>query len=290
MVAIKVFQGDIDVVDASNRFAREARSAAALNHANVVTVHDFGEFDGQPYIVMELIQGETVSGLIRRKAPVDMVTRLRWLEELSAGVAYAHREGIVHRDLKPTNLMIDRTSRLKVLDFGIARMLGTLSSTGTALIGTPGYMAPEQILGTAVDHRSDLFSMGVVAYELLSYTEAFPGETVPAITHRILSGEPQPLGIVCPSASPELVSLVEQALKKSSAERFSDAEAFGEALRGIRGDWKPQKESRYRFARHNKTSLETANVERRLVRVALQGRPPAACRRIDAGRDSPPAK
>ena len=234
MVAIKVFLSDLDLPDAAERFTREARSAAALNHANIVTTHDYGEFSSQPYIVMEYIQGETLTEIIRRKAPVSPAEKLRWIEELCTGVAYAHRIGVIHRDIKPTNLMIDRSGRLKILDFGIARMLGSLASHATALIGTPGYMAPEQILGGTIDYRSDLFSIGVVSYELLSYAEAFPGDTLPTITHRILSDEPIPLTQLIPDINRELVDIVERSLKKSAEERFADAESLRVAISALR--------------------------------------------------------
>ncbi len=234
MVAIKVFLSDLDLPDAAERFTREARSAAALNHANIVTTHDYGEFSSQPYIVMEYIQGETLTEIIRRKTPVSPAEKLRWIEELCTGVAYAHRVGVIHRDIKPTNLMIDRSGRLKILDFGIARMLGSLASHATALIGTPGYMAPEQILGGTIDYRSDLFSIGVVSYELLSYTEAFPGDTLPTITHRILSDEPVPLVQRIPDINRELVAAVERSLKKSAEERFPDVESLRVAISAVR--------------------------------------------------------
>ena len=244
MVAIKVFLSDLDLPDAVERFTREARSAAALNHTHIVTIHDYGEFDSQPYIVMEYVQGETLTEIIGRKAPVSIAEKLRWIEELCAGVAYVHRVGVIHRDIKPTNLMIDGTGRLKILDFGIARMLGTLASNATALIGTPGYTAPEQILGGTIDFRSDLFSVGVVSYELLSYTEAFPGESLPAITHRILSHDPIPLSEVVPGISPNIMRTIERALKKSADERFADAESFqaaiGQLRRQAEGDQQPQ--------------------------------------------------
>jgi tetratricopeptide (TPR) repeat protein len=231
MVAIKVFLTDLDLPDAAERFAREARAAAALSHPNIVTIHDFGEFASQPYIVMEYVPGETIAEVIRRRAPIALAEKLRWMEELCSGAAYAHQIGVIHRDIKPTNLMVDRSGRLKILDFGIARMLGgTPASNATALIGTPGYMAPEQILGGAVDHRADLFSIGVVCYELLSYTEAFPGETVPAITHRIVSGAAQPLSEVLPDVLPELSATVARALEKSAADRFPSADALRAAL------------------------------------------------------------
>jgi serine/threonine protein kinase len=234
MVAIKVFQSDLDLPDAAERFAREARSAAALNHSNIVTIHDFGDVASQPYIVMEYVQGETLSAIIRRKAPVAVAEKLRWLEELCAGVSYAHQGGVLHRDLKPPNLMIDRTGRLKVLDFGIAKMLGTLATNATALIGTPGYMAPEQIVGGAIDFRSDLFSIAVVAYELLAYAEAFPGPSAAAITQRIVSAEPVPLAQHVPDINPDLVAAIERGLRKTPAERYPNAEAFRAAIARVR--------------------------------------------------------
>ena len=229
MVAIKVFAGDLDVPDARERFSREARAAAALNHPNIVTVYDFGEYGSQPYIVMEYVPGETMANLIRRKVPVSTTDKLRWMEELCAGAGYAHQMSVIHRDIKPANLMIDRSGRLKILDFGIARMLGIASNTAV-MIGTPGYMAPEQITGDPVDHRADQFSIGVVFYELLAYTEPFPGDTLPAITHRILNEQPKSLTSLVADLNPEVVTIVEQALKKNVADRFKDTEAMRSAI------------------------------------------------------------
>jgi len=233
MVAIKVFAGDLDVPDARERFSREARASAALNHPNIVTVYDFGEFEAQPYIVMEYVPGETVANFIRRKVPVSIGDKLRWMEELCAGAGYAHQNSVIHRDIKPANLMIDRSGRLKILDFGIARMLGIASNT-SVMIGTPGYMAPEQITGDPIDHRSDQFSIGVVFYELLAYTDAFPGDTLPAITHRILTEEPKPLSGVVADCNPQIVAIVEQSLRKKVAERFKDTEAMRLAIARVR--------------------------------------------------------
>ena len=234
LVAIKVFATDLDLPDAAERFAREARSAAALNHPNIVTVHDFGDVASQPFIVMEYVQGETLADIIQRKAPASLTDKLRWIEELCAGAAYAHHASVLHRDIKPNNLMINRSGQLKILDFGIARMIGTLAPKGTALVGTPGYMAPEQVLGETLDHRADLFSIGVVCYELLAYTEAFPGETLPTITHRLLTQDPVPLAQLVPTLRPELVAIVDRALRKNPTERFEDVDALRIAIGRIR--------------------------------------------------------
>ncbi|HZM93585.1 MAG TPA: serine/threonine-protein kinase [Vicinamibacterales bacterium] len=239
MVAIKVFAGDLDLPDARERFSREARAAAALSHPNIVTVYDFGEYESQPFIVMEYVAGETLAGFIRRKTPVTLADKVRWMEELCAGAGYAHQMQLVHRDIKPANLMIDRSGRLKILDFGIARMLGLASNTAV-MIGTPGYMAPEQITGDPVDHRADQFSIGVVFYELLAGTEAFPGDTLPMITHRILNEDPVPLGRLAPDAPPELISIIQQTLKKKPADRFADTETLRSVIARVRRDTSSQ--------------------------------------------------
>src|SRR5262249_22357074 len=125
LVALKMFAGDLDAADAAEKFAREARAAAALNHSNIVTIHDFGEFESQPFIVMEYIQGDTLARMIRKKADLSLSERLHFIEDLCAGAAYAHGCEVIHRDIKPANLMVDRANRLKILDFGIARLVGT---------------------------------------------------------------------------------------------------------------------------------------------------------------------
>jgi hypothetical protein len=233
MVAIKMFAGDLDMPDARERFSREARAAAALSHPSIVTVFDFGEFASQPYIVMEYVPGETMANLIRRKTPITIADKLRWMEELCSGAGYAHQMSVVHRDIKPANLMIDRSGRVKILDFGIARMIGIASNTAV-MIGTPGYMAPEQITGEPVDHRSDQFSIGVVFYELLAYAEPFPGDTLPMITHRIVHEEPTPLEQLAPDVSPDIIAIVRQAMRKRSADRFKDADALRIAIARVR--------------------------------------------------------
>ena len=233
MVAIKVFSGELDLPEAHERFSREARSAAAISHPNIVTIHDYGEYASQPYIVMEYVPGETLGQMIRRKAPVSQLDKLRWMEELCAGVGHAHELSTIHRDIKPSNLIVDRSGRLKILDFGIARLMGTSSNT-TGVVGTPGYMAPEQILDGPVDYRADLFSIGVVFYELLAYTEAFPGETIAAITHRIVTAEPAPLATVASDVQPEVIEIVERLLRKVPSDRFGDAASVRLAVSRIR--------------------------------------------------------
>ncbi len=234
MVALKVFVGDLDVPDAAERFAREARAAASLNHTNIVTIYDFGDVESQPYIVMEYIQGETMAEIIRRRTPVPVSEKVRWLEELCSGVASAHKMDVIHRDIKPGNLMIDRSGRLKILDFGIAKIVNSLGNSMTAVIGTPGYMAPEQLLGQRVDARTDVFAIGAVAFELITYEEAFQGDSFTSITHRIINENVRHIADVVPDVPPELCALVEQSLQKDPADRFQDAESLRVALSRVR--------------------------------------------------------
>lgn len=234
MVAVKVFVGDLEVPDAAERFSREARAAASLNHTNIVTIFDFGEVASQPYIVMEYIQGETITEIIRRRTSVPLSEKLRWLEELCAGAASAHKMDVVHRDIKPSNLMIDRSGRLKVLDFGIAKIVNSLQKSVTAVIGTPGYMAPEQLLGQPVDARTDIFAIGVVSFELLTYEEAFQGDSFTAVTHRIINEDVRRVADLVPDAPPDLCAIVEKSLQKNPADRYKDAESLRIALSRVR--------------------------------------------------------
>ena len=233
-VALKLFHGDLERADARDRFVGEARAVAALNHPNIVTIYDYGEYAAQPFLVMEYLQGETLADFISRRHQVPAPITIRWMEELCAAVGYAHERGIIHRDLKPANLMIDAYGRLKVLDFGIARMRGTLASQSTAVIGTPGYVAPEQIRGGTIDHRSDLFSIGVVCYELFSYTEPFAAETAHAVTHRTLNESPPPLDEVRPSIDRDLARIIAAALEKDPAARPQSADKLRDTLASAR--------------------------------------------------------
>ena len=171
LVALKLLR--VDNEETRARFLREARSAGRLQHPHIVTVYDVGEHQGQPFIAMEYVKGETLGEVISRRAPLSIVGKLTLMEDLCAGLDYAHTEGLVHRDIKPANLMVTNgTDGLKILDFGIARGSGDsgLTEVGTT-IGTPNYMSPEQASGKTVDQRSDIFAVGAVIYEILAYRQ-----------------------------------------------------------------------------------------------------------------------
>ena len=180
------------------RFEHEARATGALNHPNVLAVHDVGEHEGAPFLVAELLEGQTLRERLA-DGPVPWRKALDFGRQIAAGLAAAHDKGIVHRDLKPENLFVTKDGRVKILDFGLARQIGgdasgdgvtlTASEPG-AVLGTAGYMAPEQVRGRPADTRSDIFSFGAVLYELLSGKRAFDGETPVERGYAILNQEP----------------------------------------------------------------------------------------------------
>lgn len=241
LVALKLLNATLDSHELRERFAREARALAALDHPNVVAIHDSGEFQGSPYIVMEYVRGETIAERIKRTAPMSLALKLKLMTELCSGLAHAHEAGIIHRDIKPANLMVDQHGRLKILDFGIARVaegtrLGTQVTQLNMQIGTPGYMSPEQIEGGEIDRRSDIFAAGVVCYELLAYREAFPGATTRQIENKVLEARPTPLCSLVPDLDPAIQDIVSKALARDPGDRFQDAAAFEESLERQR--WK----------------------------------------------------
>jgi hypothetical protein len=225
-VALKVLRVDSD--DTRERFLREARLAARLQHPNIVTIYDVGAHEDQPFIAMEFIAGETLGQLVHRQAPLPLSRRIALMEQVCVGLAYAHRHGIVHRDVKPANLMISRDSGvLKVLDFGVAgRVDADPGLQGQMLMGTPNYMSPEQVVGQPSDHRSDIFSVGLVLYELLTYRQAFSGESQQSILLKVLNESPAPLALLVPGIDPALPAIVDRALEKSVERRYPDLEAM----------------------------------------------------------------
>jgi serine/threonine-protein kinase len=209
---------------AKERFLREARTAAAVDHPNLCTVHDAGESEGRLYIVMAFYQGETLRDRIRR-GPLPLAEAREVAIQVARGLARAHEAGIVHRDIKPANVMLPRYGEAKILDFGIARLEGdevSLTRTGASW-GTPAYMSPEHARGEPVDGRTDVWSLGVMLYEMVAGRRPFGGESLEALVSSILTQEPEPLESVRPDVPPELAQVVDRALAKNPAERYADA-------------------------------------------------------------------
>ena len=217
-VALKVLRADSD--DQRERFRREARIVARLQHPNIVAIYAVGEHESQLYIAMEYIDGEPLSDAIRRRVPWSLQRKLQMAADLCGGLAFAHRAGVIHRDVKPSNLMVSNGSgTLRLLDFGIARGADAAATAGLTMhgniVGTLNYMSPEQITGQALDHRSDIFAVGLVLYELLSYRQAFPGDNLATLTYRIVHGYAEPLRELQPELDPELCGIVERAMSRS---------------------------------------------------------------------------
>ena len=242
LVALKLLLANLDSEELRERFSREARALASLNHPNIVDIYDSGEFQGSPFIVMEYVRGETLAEKIKRRAPMTLAQKLRLMAEMCSGLQHAHEAGIIHRDIKPANLMVDRQGRLKILDFGIARVSEGLTRVGVQVtqlnmrIGTPGYMSPEQIEGGEIDRRSDIFAVGTVCYELLTYREAFTGANTRQVENKVLASNPEPLTSLLPELDPQLEAIVSRALAKDPKDRYQDAAALEEAFERLR--WK----------------------------------------------------
>ena len=206
------------------RFYREAQSAGGLQHPNIVTIYDMGEADGIPYIAMEFIEGESLEGAISRRDNLALALKLSWAIQACRALDYAHKRGIIHRDIKPANLMVNSEGTVKVVDFGIARVLEASKTQTGMLIGTFAYMSPEQYQGEHADERSDIWSFGVLLYELLSYQRPFAGKTPASVMHAICHLEPAPISqkmFECPT---ELQQLMDKILMKSPVDRYQSME------------------------------------------------------------------
>jgi eukaryotic-like serine/threonine-protein kinase len=234
LLAIKVIRESYDSIQLRDRFAREARAVGRLRHPNIVSIFDVGEHEGRPFIAMEFIPGETLADMIRDGRPDAIAKRLHLIEQLCAGLAHAHKAGIVHRDVKPANLMVDDDGILQIVDFGIARAHTAAATRSGVLVGTLNYMSPEQVNSDTLDSRSDVFSTGAVAYELLSGRRAFPGDAVPVVLYRIISVDPEPLASVCPTLDPRICAIVHRALEKSADKRYQDIDAMRRNLSSVR--------------------------------------------------------
>ena len=216
------------------RFRREAKNAAGLSHPNIVSIYDRGEAEGTYYIAMEYLDGRSLKELLVARGPMPIADAIAFTRQILTALRFAHRKGLVHRDIKPHNVMADADGRLKVTDFGIARAGAASQMTEAgSIIGTAQYLSPEQARGAAVDQRSDLYSVGVVLYEMLTGTVPFTGETPVEIAMRHLSDTPQPPSTKRPEVSPDLDMIVLRALAKNPDDRFQTAEEMDAELERV---------------------------------------------------------
>jgi eukaryotic-like serine/threonine-protein kinase len=228
-VALKVlheqYTEDPDYVE---RFRHEARSVASLSHPNIVTVIDRGDHDGRQFIVFEYVHGENLKRLIQRRGPAPVATALELTIQIAHGLSFAHQQGLVHRDVKPQNVLLNGDGQAKVTDFGIARSLDVqhgMTQTGTVL-GTSDYIAPEQAQGQRVDEHTDIYSLGVVLYELLTSEVPYPGENFVAVAMRHINEPPPSIRDKRPDVSPRLEAAVQRAMAKRQEDRFDTMSDF----------------------------------------------------------------
>src|SRR5687768_10489392 len=235
-VALKVlyrrFAQDAEFVE---RFKREARSAAGLTHPNVVSVYDRGEHDGTYYIAMEYLPGRTLKDVIVEQGALDQAAVIDIGVQVLRAASFAHRRGVVHRDLKPHNVMLDDAGNAKVTDFGIARAGASEMTEAGSIMGTAQYLSPEQAQGHPATAQSDIYSMGIVLYEMLTGRLPFDGESAVAIAVQHLNDEPAPIRSLRPDVAPELEAAVMRALAKDPAARWAGADEFIRALEAARG-------------------------------------------------------
>ena len=236
-IALKVMLPEFAAHAESNaRFLREARAAALVEHAHVVTVYEADECDGVPYIAMQFLQGYPLDEYLKKKGAPPLAHAVRIAREAALGLAAAHERGLVHRDIKPANLWLEAPNgRVKVLDFGLAKPVGSasdLTATG-AVVGSPAYMSPEQARGQKVDARADIFSLGVVLYQLLTGRKPFDGEHALAVLAAILTDEPKPVRELNAAVPAALADLVHQMLAKEPAARPQTAAEVAERLRTV---------------------------------------------------------
>ena len=246
-VALKVLSGDWAANPVRlERFAQEARAASALNHPNIVTIFEIGDADASPYIAMELVDGRTLRQMIAG-APLTLRTALQVATQLADGLAKAHEAGIVHRDLKPDNVMVTKDGFVKILDFGIAKLVGGLGEgdagpfshlTDTGfVVGTTSYMSPEQASGRAVDARSDQFALGLILYEMLTGRKAFDRPTVVQTLSAIIQEDPEPVERVNPRVPAPLLWVLARLLAKEPEERYSSTRDLARELKQLRDNF-----------------------------------------------------
>jgi serine/threonine-protein kinase len=215
------------------RFRREASSAAGLSHPNIVQIYDRGKAEGTYYIAMEVIEGRSLKELIIDRGPSPIPVAVNYARQILAALRFAHRNGVVHRDIKPHNVLVDEEGRVKVTDFGIARAGASEMTEAGSIIGTAQYLSPEQARGAPVDARSDLYSVGVVLYELLTGEAPYSGDTPVEIAMKHLSAIPEPPSVKRPEVPPELDAVVLRALAKHPDDRFQSVEEMDADLNAI---------------------------------------------------------
>jgi eukaryotic-like serine/threonine-protein kinase len=229
-VAIKLFSPQLARGEARGKFLREARVVGQISHPSIITLHDMGieESTLTPYLVMELVEGQSLEKILT-KGSVPFPGACSWVAQVAIALGVAHRRGIIHGDVKPANILINSENRVKLSDFGMAR-LASHETSDTSLLGTPAYWCPEQIHGRPQDARSDIFSLGVVLYEMVTGISPFAGDSLQSVCNHVLSSTPLPASQSNPSLPAALNDIIAGCLVKDPQHRFSSAEDLAQQL------------------------------------------------------------
>ena len=220
--------------DFKARFQREAQAAGMLNHPNIVTVYDFGEDSGVLYLAMEFLEGRSLQDIVEEEGVLPVERIIPVYEQVCGALDLAHTHKIIHRDVKPANIMILNSGIVKMTDFGIAKMLATGMTQAGQILGTPNYMSPEQVRGRQIDGRSDIFSLGVILYELVTGEKPFGGQNITTVIYRIINENPIPPRELDSTIHPGLSYVIQKALAKSPEERYQTCREFADDLKNYR--------------------------------------------------------
>jgi serine/threonine-protein kinase len=234
MVAIKVVRPELVAGSGGaqllERFRREARAAGHRFHPNIVAIWDFGDDNGMPFLVMELVEGRSLDQVIKASGSLEPLRGVAIIRQVLSALGFAHENGIVHRDIKPSNIMVLQDDRVKVADFGIARIEASEFTIVGDLLGTPAYMAPEQLSGSPIDHRTDLFAAGIILFEMLTGVKPFRGKSVTEIMSLMEKRGPEDIRALNPSVPEALKHVIIRSVSFDPAQRYTDAAAFSKAL------------------------------------------------------------
>jgi serine/threonine-protein kinase len=281
-VAIKTARRDVMASsgmadEMMERFLREARAAGALNHPNIITIYDAGEENGIAYIAMEFLEGGDLREVIDERRRLDVPEIVDIGAQVCDALAAAHEKGIIHRDIKPANIMVPKGGPLKLADFGIAHVSDSTLTQDGALIGTPHYMSPEQFMGQKLDGRSDLFSVGVILYEMLTGEKPFTGEALSTVMHHVIRTQPAPPSELNFNVPEPVSMVVMKAMSKRSADRYADGRTMATALReSLKPNPDPAVLGFDAQAAADKTTVSATGP----ATVVMQGPPPGEATRV----------